>query len=379
MIPIFRHLTTPVVLAVVLSLAAACTADPPRSTSAGPLTGVCPDPVVVQADWHPEAEQGALFELLGRSGYDVDSEAELVRGRLVARGEDMGVDLEIRSGGEAIDYRTVAAELYRDLDILLGIVVTDQAIVAFDEHPTIGVVALLDVDPMMVMWDPARFDVDTIADLPADTVVNVFGPAPYLDHLVAAGIIDATQIDPRHTGTPERFVESGGSFAQQGYATADPYIYEQLTDEWERPVRFQLIHDTGWEVYGGSLVGRPDTLDEAGDCLELLVPLVQQALVDYVDDPESSNELIARLADRYDAGWRYDRDLARFAARQQVELGIVGNGHNATVGDFDLDRVERLIERARQVIGVGPTLTADRLVTNRFVDPEIGLPDRDAG
>ena len=58
------------------------------------------------------------------------------------------------------------------------------------------------------------------------------------------------------------------------------------------------------------------------------------------------------------------------------ENGIVGNGPNSTVGDFDLARVRKLLDivrpvfaRARQPLPAG--LTADDLVTNAYVDPAV--------
>lgn len=362
-------------------LAAGCTGEQPPAAQEGPLTGVCPDPLVVQIDWHPEAEHGALYQLLRQDGHRIDSETQSVTGRLVAgqhRGGapiDMGIDIEIRNGGEAIDFRSVPVEMHRDPEVFMGLVVTDQAIADHDRYPTIAVAALLDIDPMMIMWDPATYDVDTIAALPDDTPVSVFGPSPYLQHLVDAGVIDPEQIDPRHTGTQDRFVELGGSIAQLGFATSDPYIYEHLTDDWERPIRFELVHDTGWEVYAVALSVRSDTVDERAGCLELVVPLVQQAIIDYVSDPESTNELITDLVERFDAAISYGDGLARFAVEQQLELGIVGNGADATIGDFDLDRVQRVLDRANEIMDVPDGLRAEDLATNRFIDPEIGLPE----
>ncbi|MAG09445.1 MAG: hypothetical protein CL494_03425, partial [Actinobacteria bacterium] len=31
---------------------------------AGVLAGICPDPLVIQTDWHTESEHGALYNLL---------------------------------------------------------------------------------------------------------------------------------------------------------------------------------------------------------------------------------------------------------------------------------------------------------------------------
>ena len=57
-------------------------APPPPVT--GELTGVCPDPVVVQTDWFPEAEYGAYFQLLGERP-TFDTAAKRVRAPLIDR------------------------------------------------------------------------------------------------------------------------------------------------------------------------------------------------------------------------------------------------------------------------------------------------------
>ncbi len=62
-----------------------------------------------------------------------------------------------------------------------------------------------------------------------------------------------------------------------------------------------------------------------------------------------------------------------------INDGLISNGPNDTLGDFDLDRVNDLIEICRPVyaaLGQEPPadLTADDIVTNEFIDPSIGLP-----
>lgn len=371
-----RRLAGTVALVAVVVTAVACgDDDADEATPDGPLTGVCPDPVVVQTDWYPEAEHGAVYHLLDPDRYDVDTDAKTVRAPMVADGEAMGVDLEVRVGGPAIGFQQVAAQMYLDTEILFGFVNTDEAIQTNARFPTVAVVAPLDINPQMIMWDPDTYDVDTIADLPADTVVNVFGPDAYLDHMVGAGILEPSQIDGGYTGAPARFVAADGTIAQQGFATAEPYSYEHLVEEWERPVRFELIHDTGWEVYAQAMTVRPDALDDHADCLEAVVPMVQSAIVDYIADPVVTNDLIVDLVERYDDGWVYERELARWSVDQQVALGIVGNGPDSTVGNFDFDRLERVLATAVPVMGIGEDLEPEDLATNRFIDPEIGFPN----
>jgi hypothetical protein len=339
---------------------------------AGPLTGVCPDPVVVQTDWWPQVELGALYELLGPGPHEVDADRSFVRGRLVADDVDHGVVLELRSGGPAVDFVDVPRLVHQDATILLGVVATDQQVRLGDRYPTTGVVTLLERDPLMIMWDPATYDVDRVADLPPGTEVSLFGPGLFVDHLVDAGVVQRSQLTYHHTGRPERFVDSQGAIAQQGFA-ADPYLYERLVEQWGRPVRFELVHSTGWQPYAGVLAGVPTVIEQRRACLELLVPLVQRAIVDFASDPEDTTQLIRVLLDRFDAGFRYSNDQALWSIDQLVGLGIVADSPAGTAGGFDPVRLERFLDRAVGLLGRGDELTGDDLATNRFIDPAVSF------
>ena len=61
-----------------------------------------------------------------------------------------------------------------------------------------------------------------------------------------------------------------------------------------------------------------------------------------------------------------------------TDLGLVGNGPNGTLGDFDTERVDATIEVLRPIMrrpgdrgGRGPH--GRDLVTNEFIDESIGL------
>jgi hypothetical protein len=363
----------------------AATGDPvagdaaPSGAADGSLADVCPSPVVVQTDWNPEAEHGALYEMIGEDPR-VDAEAKVVTGPLVAGGEETGIDLEIRVGGPAIGFQSPSAQMYLDPDITMAYVSTDEAARVSADQPTVAVVAPLEINPQIIMWDPETYpDVEGIADLGEAGVRTLyFEGAAYMDYLLGEGVLTADQIDGSYSGTPEVFVASGGEVAQQGFATAEPYIYENEVDQWGQPVDFQLIHDTGFPVYAAPLAVRAGDLEDLSPCLERLVPIVQQAQVDYVTDPAETNELILRLVEEYDTGWVYSAGVAEFSVAQQLELGIVGNGPNGTLGDFDLDRVQEIIDivtpiYAEQGTPVAEGLTPEDLVTNEFVDESIGL------
>ena len=185
-----------------------------------------------------------------------------------------------------------------------------------------AVMAPLEKNPQILMWGPDAFpDVTEVQDLPDGTPVVAFGPAAYLDWLVAEGIIDASQIDGSYNASPARFVGDGGKLAQQGFASAEPYIYENEVPEWGKPVQYQLIHDMGFEIYSQALAAKPDDVTKYSDCLEKFVPIAQQAAIDYVNDPVRTNTLILELVEAYDTDWVYSEGVAAFSAKVQAELG----------------------------------------------------------
>jgi hypothetical protein len=379
------HHTRRKALAVVLALTlAACGGDGASDTTGAVTTAdagdasladVCPDPIVVQTDWFPEAEHGGTYQLVG-DDYVVDVENQTVSGSLVASGAETGIDIEVRTGGPAIGYQPVSTQMYTEPEIHFGFVSTDEAAAFADDAPTIAVIAPLEKNPQIIMWDPETYpEAETIADLgELGVTINVFAGGTFADVLVAQGILRADQIDPSYDGSPGRFIASGGEIAQQGFASAEPYNYEFVFEEWGKPVAFQLIHDAGFQVYSQALAVRASELDALRPCLELLVPIMQQAAVDYAVDPSRVNALVVDAVARYDSFWVYDEGVAEYSIATQVELGLVGNGPDSTLGNMDPARVQAVIDA---MVGAGMDvmdgLTAADISTNEFIDPSIGL------
>ena len=224
----------------------------------------CPNPIVIQTDWFPEAEHGALYEMVGE-GYTVDTDKQVVRGPLVAGGEETGIDIEVRTGGPAIGDQPVSVQQYADDSITLGYANTEGQIVRYGETPVLSVVAPLEINPQIIYWDPETYpDIETLADLGEEGVtINVFSAGTFADVFVAEGIWNEDQIDPSYDGSPARFIAEDGAIAQQGFASAEPYTYENVFEEWGKPVAFQTLHDAGFEVYSQTLSIVPDQLERA--------------------------------------------------------------------------------------------------------------------
>lgn len=370
-----------------LTLAACGGSDTETSdTTAAPAAGVdlvaagCPETVSLQTDWNPEAEHGNLYQLVG-PGYTVDKAKLRVTGDLMAGGKTTGVKIEIRAGGPAIGYSQVTAELYKDPSILLGFTSTDEQVShSGDEFPTIAVVAPFNINPQIIMWDPVTYpDVKTIADLKATGAkVRYFDGAAYMDYFTATGILDKKQVDGTYDGAPASFIAAGGKDTQQGFGTSEPYFYKNVLKDWMKDVSYQYIHDAGWTAYAQSLGGTPANITKYDTCLTALVPVIQQAALDYVAAPDTANAIILDAVTQYNNGWVYDAGQAKAAVAKMQEDKLVANSPDGTLGSFDMDRVTAFIETATPVFTstgskVKEGLVSDDIVTNKYINPAIKL------
>ena len=338
------------------------------------LAGVCPDTIGIQTDWFPEAEHGAVYHLLG-DDYSIDTDKKTVTGSLVVNGQDYGVDVDIRAGGPAIASPSVAAEVYLDDSLMLGYATTDSQILRFEEAPLLSVMAPLEQNPQIIYWDPETYpDVTTLAELgELGVTINVFGGGTFSDVFVAQGVWQADQIDPSYDATPGRFIAEG-DIAQQGFASAEPWLYKNQFEEYGRDLAFQTLNDAGFPVYSQTLGIRPSDLESLRPCLEQFIPIVQQATVDYYANPAATNALIVEVVEAYDTFWAYPAELADFSVATQTALGLAGNGPDATVGNFDEARVQQVIDAMRTAEMDFPAgLTPADLFTNEFIDESIGF------
>jgi len=347
------------------------------------LAGVCPDPVVIQTDWNPEAEYGATYNLVGR-GYTIDKQRQAVRGPLVVAGRDTGIDVEVRAGGPIIDFATLE-RFYQDRSITLSFMTTDEAARNYAQQPALSVVAPTEINPQILMWDPQSHpDWNIVVDIgQTDTPVLASADNAYPEFLIGSGILRRQQVNPKHLdpydGEPTQFLKSGGTIVQQGFATAEPWLYQHAISGWRKPVKFQLIHDTGYQVYSQALAIRAADTDRLAPCLRKLVPLVQRSIVDFALRPGRTNRLIVELVTAYDTGWVYPKALADFSARQQRQLGLTDNGPDQTIGNFDMARVQGVLDILEPIFAgqnkpLMEGLRAEDLATNEFIDPKIGIP-----
>lgn len=335
----------------------------------------CPDPIIIQTDWFPESEYGATYELFGGDIYLIDNENRSVAGTLHDGEVDTGIGLEVRTGGPAIGFTPVASHMYTDTSITLGYANTEGQITRFNSAPLLSVVAPLERNPQMIMWDPDTYpDVESIADLgERDITISVFGPEVFSEVFIAQGIWSAGQVDPSYDGSPANFIASQGSIAQQGFASAEPFNYKNTYEEWGKDVKYQLLHDAGFPVYSQTLAIRSDEKVSLDACLRDLVPIIQRAVVNFSSNPDSTNALIVDVVESFNSFWVYGEEIADYSVKTQSELGLVGNGTNDVVGDMDQNRVQEVIdlmdEAGIDTNEIGPS----DIFTNEYIDESIGF------
>lgn len=340
-------------------------------TAPGSLSERCPATVVVQTDWFPQAEHGGTYELLG-GDVVIDKDAGTTRGALTFRGVDTGVDLEIRAGGPFIE-SPVVTEMYLDDAVTLGYVGNDTAISRYADAPTLAVFNALNVSPQAILWNADRHPAaKTIADIAREVDrISVFGDRPFMRYLVAQGTVRSEQIDGNYKGNLLLLTDD---IAHQGYATSEPHKYATNTDA-PLTAGWQLLHDVGWSQYPQNLAIRSDRLGALRSCLQLLVPMMQHAKLDYMADPQRTNALIVRVVAEFDSYWTQSESDVAYGHTSMLDLGVIGNGTTPTFGDLETERVDAFIAIATQILrdqGLDvPDLRAGDIVTAEFLDPAI--------
>jgi hypothetical protein len=344
----------------------------PVAAAAGPLKGVCPDRIVIQTDWYATPERAVAYQLVGSTGM-VDKKKGTYGGPFGST----GVDIEVRLGGPFIGFQPIPALMYQNQDVFLGYVATDDAVQAAEKFPTKAVVAPLDINPQILMWDPATYKIDGWPDVAKSKAkVLYLEGLPFMDYLVAQGYVTKGQKDASFDGTPSRFVAEGGKLIQQGYASNEPYRWEHDVPGWKKPVKFLLVHDSGFQIYPQGLAVRAAQLAQATPCLKQLVPMIQKAQIAYMNDPGPTNEALVKIAATLGDGPPITAAGNAEAVKTMKALGIVGNGPDSTLGNFDLPRIEKTIAQLKPIFAARGVKIPDNLapadiVTNDFIDPSV--------
>ena len=331
---------------------------------------------MIQTDWFPEADHGGTYQMIGPGG-TVDATAGTYSGPLA----NTGITLEIRAGGPYINFAAPVQQIYADPEIFAGYADTGDVIRnSGGDQPVVSVFAFYDKGPQMLMWDPEVYSFTSFEEIrDSGATVLYFEGGAYMDYLIAEGLLNADQVDASYDGSTSRF-SAEGDLVQQGFATAEPYTYENDVPEWMKPVDFLLISDAGYDIYQSAVSVRPDTIEEYGDCLAALVPIMQQSAIDYLADPGPVNTALVDIVTELDSFWTLSEGLNAYGVETMTELSLVSDAGDGIFGNFDCARVDGLIETVtpiyeEQGTDIPDDLACADVVSNDFIDTSISLGD----
>ncbi len=348
------------------------------ATAATPLAKACGSKVTIQTDWFPEPEHGAVYQLAG-----VNGTLDKKRGRYT--GSVRGVQVEIRAGGPYTGNQQPISQLYQDTSITMGYVTTDEAVQLSKKLPTIAIVAPLEFSPQILMWNPQRLTIRRFSDIRAKyskTPVVVFAGGVWVDYLIGRGWVSKSQVDTSFDGAPARFVATDGAILQQGFVTSEPYQYRHDIKQYGKRVAYLLVKNSGYVPYPEALAVTPAVLKAKAACFKLLVPLIQRAQVDYLQNPRPVNAKLEQIVTALKSFWQLSPGGDAYNVAAQKKFGIAQNGPNCTLGDFSLKRVRTVIEQTVPIFKKNglDTYASDlkpaQIATNRFIDRSIHLKTR---
>jgi hypothetical protein len=335
----------------------------------GDGAGPCPSRLVIQTDWFPELEHGGTYQLIGPDG-TADKATVSYFGP---------VQEQYAVGGlEEIQINTVKFDKLNSSILLDG--EADMAYInmsdVIKDSGAIDLVAIaktLDKDPQMIMWDPEQNDIQSPEDIAeAGAQVLHFPGVAYIDYMIAQGYMTEDQSNPSYDGSDAAWVAQGGSFFQQGFATNEVYKYENEI-EWKdgapAPVDFYTVADLGFDNYPAAITMMRDKAEELDECLTLLVPAMQQAWVDYLNDPKPITDKMIEINEVHDGFWTLSEEL-NTAGLELVESGeFAVNSADGTYCSFDAERVQGLYDILQPIYadqGTEVAASIDDLFTNEY-------------
>lgn len=350
-----------------------------------PLADVCPNPLIVQKDWLAEVEHNGLYQLIGGGGKATQNQYSGPLG-------STGIELKILDGGPGLgDGVTPSTSLYagnlvQKLEPQLAYVYTDDAVLLSKKFPTVAVFAPFELNPQGLMYDPATYgDIKTVDDVKAAVgkgakIYVTSKQFSYVRFLIGKGVPSDAFVEG-YAGDKDKFVTSGGKWLNQGYESSEPYTFSKETPQWNKPVKFVSVTDLGLGIYPLTVAVAKGKLAEMTPCLKKLVPLMQQAVVDYLADPAEVNTLVEDInaKDLGAAFWKTSIGLNNAATEIFKTRGFVGNGANETIGDFDEKRVQGVVDLLAPIFTadgsstIDPAVKASDLFTNEFLDTSIGV------
>ena len=337
---------------------------------------VCPEKLTIQTDWFPELEHGGTYQLIGPNG-TADKTTVSYSGPVQSQYAVGGLK-ELTIGTIKFDKANASILLDGEADmayITMGDIIKDSKAV-----PMIAIAKTLDADPQMVMWDPTQYDIQKPEDIKATGAQVLHFPGTgYIDYMIGKDYMTADQSNPSYDGSDAKWVAEGGSIFQQGFATNEVYKYENdiaWKDGAPADVSFYTVKDLGFDNYPAVITMLQSRAEELDACLKLLVPKMQQAWVDFLNDPKPITDRLITINEEHDGFWTLSAGLNEAGIKLIGEKDMAKNSEDGTYCSFDVARVDTLYGQLKEIFdaqGVEITDDVTTVYTNKYCE---GAPGR---
>ncbi len=294
-------------------------------------------PVVIQLNWHAEAEHGGAYAALAAGLY-----------------ADAGLDVEIRPGGPATP---VAADLESGRCQFAFANADDVALYRQQGAGVVAVLAAMQDHPrcILVRSDSNITDLTQLSGL---TLQRQPG-RPFLEFMRRRGLLEGVKEVP-YTGSVAGLVTSK-DIAIQAYSFAEPLLAEQQGVK----VTPLMVSELGWNPYSSVLVTTDRLIKEDPELVRKVVQATREGWVRYLSEPAAANELILK-ANRQGM----TAEALDFGAKQMPKLAMPQGAAPSTVGQMQLERWQTLVDQLTELGLVEPeNVKAEECFTPQFLPP----------
>lgn len=338
--------------------------------------GECPSELVIQTDWFPELEHGGTYQLIGPDG-TADPDTVSYSGPIQEQYAVGGIEtVTIRT----VNFDKSNASVLADGDADMAYLTASDVIQNSGAIPLVAIAKTLDQDPQMVMWDPEQYEIGAPEDI-AETGAQVlhFPGTSYIDYMIAEGFMTEDQSNPSYDGSDAAWVAGGGDVIQQGFATNEVYKYENdiaWKDGGPADVEFYTVADLGFENYPAVITMLQSRVDELDSCLTELVPVMQQAWIDFLEDPTPITDAMIEINETHAGFWGLSEGLNEAGMELVESEGFAVNSPDGTYCSLDPERMETLFGILQPIYdeqGTEIAESVDAVYTNDYCE---GAPGR---
>ncbi len=350
------------------------TAESAATTVAGGEP-VCPSKLVIQTDWFPELEHGGTYQLIGTEG-TISKDLVNYSGPIQPQYAVPGLEeIEINT----IKFDKANASVLLDGEADMAYLTSADVIRDAGAVDMVMIAKTLDKDPQMVMWDPTQFDIQAPEDIAATGApVLHFPGAGYIDYMIGQGYMTEDQSDPSYDGSDAKFVATNGGVIQQGFATNEVFKYENeiaWKDGAPADVDFFTVGDLGFDNYPAVITMMRDRMEELDACLMAFVPVMQQAWVDFLNDPKPITDKMIEINEVHDGFWGLSESINEGGIALVESDGFAVNSADGTYCSLDADRLQGLYDAVKPIYdeqGVEIAESIDQVYTNKYCEAAPG-------